>query len=82
VVLRVWIQDRGGASRELRPVREWRGPLAVPEFLQEAIPLDDDRYQWQLSYSDTPDVVIDYRVRGAEPLRAMRHLRPPKTVRE
>ena len=82
VVLRVWVREAGGSERELKPSKEWRGPLSFPTFIQEALPRGRDRFQWQLSYSGAPEVLVEYEVRGGEQLRNIRHVSPPRTVQE
>jgi hypothetical protein len=82
VVLRIWVRERAGSERELLPVREWGGPLAFPEFVQTASPRGRGLFRWDLDYPDVPGVVAEYRVRGGDQLRDIRHQPPPRTVRQ
>jgi hypothetical protein len=82
VSLRVWVRDRNRSERELQPAKQWTGPLAFPEFLQAANPRGRERFQWLLQYSGIPEVAVEYRVRGGEQLRSIRHTSPPRTVTE
>jgi hypothetical protein len=81
VSLRIWAREAGGMERELLPRREWSGPLALPEFLQEGQPLPGGRLQWKLVYQGV-ELVVEYRLRAGEGILAIAHRSPPASMRD
>jgi hypothetical protein len=81
VSLRIWARQAGGEERELLPRREWSGPLALPQFLQEAQPLTGDRLQWRLVYQGV-ELVVEYRLRAGQGILAIAHRSPPASMRD
>jgi len=77
VSLRVWVASAGNPARELRPRKEWKGPLAFPLFFQEATRVAPDRYRHNLEY-DGVSVQVEYRMRSGEQLLDI-VLTPPPT---
>lgn len=80
VSLRIWAREPGGAERELLPRREWRGPLALPEFLREGQPLGGGRLQWRLQYEGA-ELRVEYRLRSGSGILAIAHRSPPRSMR-
>lgn len=78
--LRVTVLD-GGRRRELVPAKEWRGPMALPLFLQEATRSGND-LRWNLRYPEAGvTVVLTYRLHEGQELLSMKHEPPPKSMR-
>lgn len=83
VSLRVWVSDAHGPDRELKPRKEWRGPLAFPRFFQDGRGAGGGRYEWTLSYpGESSDVIVTYLLRSGDPILAIAHTPPPPSVRE
>jgi len=79
VTARVTVLD-GGQPRELRPAKEWRGPMAFPLFLQEAR-RSGDLLTWDLRYPDAGIAVeVNFELRDGEQLLAIRHADPPRSM--
>jgi len=82
VQLRVWVRAAGEPERELRPRKEWQGPLAFSDFLQQAKPIGNQQYTWRFDYEGVPPVELSYGVRGGKELRGMQHRQPPVSLRD
>ena len=82
VTLRVWARS-GGVETELLPRREWNGPLAFPQYLQEAERIGGRTLQWSFQYErPRVELVIEYRLRSGEGILKIAHRPPPMTIRE
>jgi hypothetical protein len=79
LVVRVTVLE-GSRQRELLPVKEWRGPMAFPLFLQSAT-RSGDLLQWRLRYADLGvEVEVIFELRDGEQLLALRHTDPPASM--
>ena len=79
LTLRITVLENG-RRRELTPVKVWKGPMALPSFLQRAERSGND-LRWVVRYDDADvDVVMRYRLREGEELLAMRHETPPRSM--
>ena len=78
-----WVRGADGVERELRPRKEWRGPLAFPAFLRTGQHVGTDRYRWSLRYPDEGvEIIADYRLRSGEGILDIAHRQPPATIGE
>ena len=83
VSLRIWIRGADGVERELRPSKEWRGPLAFPTFLRSGQHVGTDHRRWSLRYPDEGvEIVADYRLRSGAGILDIAHRQPPATIGE
>ncbi len=79
LTLRITVLE-SGRRRELAPVKEWKGPMALPRFLQQAKRSGND-LRWVIRYAEAAvSVVMSYRLREGEELLAMKHESPPKSM--
>jgi type VI protein secretion system component VasK len=77
--LRITVIENG-RRRELTPVKEWRGPMAMPSFLQEGS-LSQGSLHWTMRYAEADvSVKMSYRLREGDELLTMRHEAPPKSM--
>ncbi len=59
------VLDDGG-ERELVPAQQWRGPLAFPNFFEDAQRARGDEFEWSLQHpSDGIELVVGYRLEQA-----------------
>lgn len=79
VSLRIWVSTPGEPARELLPRKEWSSPLAFPDFLREAKPLQGSEFQWNLEYEDAV-VQIKYAIRTGLELLKLEHRPLPKSL--
>lgn len=82
VTLRLWALEPGGNESELLPAPPpWTGPMALPEFLQDAQRLPGKRLQWTLRY-EHPEVEVSvlYRMRGDDGILRIAHSPPPDSL--
>jgi hypothetical protein len=79
VQLRVTVIDNG-VERDL-PVRDWRGPLAVPDFFQAAR-RDGSAFFWRVRDRDRGiEVDVPYELRSGQEILSVSHRNPPRSVR-
>ncbi len=70
----------GRNRRELTPAKEWKGPMALPEFLQSASRSGND-LNWTLRYPEANTTVqMTYRLREGDELLSIRHAPPPASM--
>jgi hypothetical protein len=82
VTLRIWARGSGGAESELLPRREWNGPLAFPQFMQEAQRLGGSRLQWRFHYDQHVELIVEYRLRSGDGIMDIAHRPPPTSIRD
>jgi hypothetical protein len=83
VSLRIWARGSGGTESELLPRQEWNGPLAFPQFMQEAQRLGGRRLQWRFQYDQpTVELIVEYRLRSGDGIMDIAHRPPPTSIRE
>jgi hypothetical protein len=70
----------GGRNRELTPTFEWKGPMAMPLFLQAA-KRSGDILHWTLRYAEA-GVTVDmyFELREGDEVLALRHKDPPPSM--
>ena len=69
-----------GRERELTPVKEWKGPMALPSFLQAA-QRKGDMLQWDLRYADDRvNVEAEFELRDGHQLLVIKHRPPPSSM--
>ena len=77
--LRVTVVE-GGKRRELTPAKEWKGPMALPQFLQSA-KRSGNNLSWSLRYPESGVTVqMTYKLREGDELLAIHHSTPPASM--
>jgi type VI protein secretion system component VasK len=80
VSLRVFARGGSSPERELTPRREWKGPLAFPQWLQEAQRTADGGLQWRLTYGEV-ELLVEYRLQAGDAIFEIAHRSPPSSLR-
>lgn len=79
VALRVVLVPASGqGEQELE--REWRGPLALPRFLQEGKHTAGDSYEWELDGPEGSRVRVRYRLVSGSDVLQIAHQAPPASL--
>lgn len=78
LTLRV-VLARSGETGERQLQRTWRGPFALPSFLQQGTPSGAGRLGWELVEGDL-SVLVRYEILSGQELREMAHRTPPGSM--
>jgi type VI protein secretion system component VasK len=78
LVLRILVGGEGARDREL--VREWKGPQALPSFLQEGEALGGGEVQWTIDGPEGIRVNAKYRIESGGEIRSIVHRAPPGSM--
>ena len=79
VALRVVLVSVANPS-EVEVAREWRGPLALPQFLQEGRVPGSDVYEWSVEGPEGSKVHVRYRLVSGADVGAIAHQTPPASL--